>query len=100
MRTQESISQSLVFAQESQKQVLRLNVRRSELTRLVSRKEDDAPCFLRITFEHITLPSWPSWGLVSRFSGGPQSSEILGPEFIMQSGCQQSPWPIRVVDKP
>jgi hypothetical protein len=52
MRTQEPEGESFVFAQKSQQQVLRLYVRRTELTGLVARKEDDAPCFLRVPFKH------------------------------------------------
>src|SRR6202022_1201321 len=61
MRTQEPVDESFVFAQKSQQQVLRLYVRRTELTGLVARKEDDAPGFLRVAFEHISLspPSSP-----------------------------------------
>src|SRR5580658_246882 len=54
MRAQETIRQGLVFAQQSQKQVFGLNIRRAELAGLVPRKEDDAPGFLCIAFEHNT----------------------------------------------
>src|ERR1017187_7961314 len=40
MRTQEPEGESSVFAQKSQQQVLRLYVRRTELTGLVARKEE------------------------------------------------------------
>ena len=53
MRAQEAVGQGLVFAQQSQQQMLGLYVRRAELAGLVAREEDDAPGFLRITFEHI-----------------------------------------------
>src|SRR5450755_487550 len=56
MRTQQPEGESFVFAQKSQQQVLRLYVTRTELTGLVARKEDDAPCFLRVAFEHISPP--------------------------------------------
>src|ERR1017187_7157217 len=56
MRTQEPEGESFVFAQKSQQQVLRLYVRRTELTGLVARKEDDALCFLRVAFEHEPSP--------------------------------------------
>src|SRR2546426_1259996 len=56
MRAQETIGQGFVFAQESQQQVFRLNIRRPELAGLIARKEDDAPGFLRIAFKHIALP--------------------------------------------
>src|SRR6266700_7473507 len=56
MRTQEPEGESFVFAQQSQQQVLRLYVRRTELTALVARKEDDALCFLRVPFKHEPSP--------------------------------------------
>src|SRR2546425_4492207 len=56
MRAQETIGQGFVFAQKPQQQVLGLNVGRAELAGLITRKEDDAPGFLRITFKHIALP--------------------------------------------
>src|SRR5271169_837913 len=56
MRAQEPIRQGLVFAQQSEQQVFGLNIRRAELTGLISRKEDDAPGFLCIAFEHIPIP--------------------------------------------
>src|ERR1035441_8269027 len=56
MRTQETVDDRCVFAQKSQQQVLRLYVRRTELTGLVARKEDDASCFLRVVFEHTSPP--------------------------------------------
>src|SRR6266568_3564105 len=49
---QQSPGQSFIFAQESQQQVLRLNVRRPNLTGLIPREEDHAPCFLSVTFKH------------------------------------------------
>ncbi len=55
MRAQEPIGQGFVFAQKSQQQVLRLNIRRPELAGFIARKKDDAPCFFRITFKHIAL---------------------------------------------
>src|SRR5437588_12774925 len=56
MRTQKPVREGFVFAQKSQKQVLRLNVRRPELAGFVARKKDDAPGFLRIAFKHGALP--------------------------------------------
>src|SRR5215469_15975602 len=53
MRAQEPIGQGLVFAQKSKQKVLGLNIRRPELAGFIAREKDDAPCFLRITFEHI-----------------------------------------------
>jgi hypothetical protein len=56
MGAQETVGQGLIFAQQSEQQVLGLNIRRPELAGLVARKKDDAPGFLRIAFKHITLP--------------------------------------------
>src|SRR5580698_8021452 len=56
VRSQEPVRQGFVFAQEPQKQVLSLDVRRPELAGFVARKENYAPGFLRITFKHIALP--------------------------------------------
>ena len=67
---------SFVFAQKSQQQVLRLYVRRTELTGLVARKEDDAPCFLRVAFEHISP-------LPAKFSGKVSGRAIVGSEQIV-----------------
>ena len=53
---QEPVGQGLIFAQQSEQQVLGLNIRRAELAGLVPRKEDDAPGFLRVAFEHIPIP--------------------------------------------
>src|SRR5438105_5748664 len=56
MGAQESVGQGLVFAKQSQQEMLRLNIRRPELAGFVAREKDDAPGFLRITFKHKTLP--------------------------------------------
>src|SRR5450756_2073158 len=76
MRTQEPVDDSCVFAQKSQQQVLRLYVRRTELTGLVARKEDDASCFLRVAFEHISP-------LPAKFSGKVSGRAIVGSEQIV-----------------
>ncbi len=55
VRTQKAVGQGLIFTQKSQQQVFRLNVRRPELAGFIPRKKDNAPCFLRIAFEHIAL---------------------------------------------
>src|ERR1700733_11343483 len=60
VRTQKSISQGFIFAQEPQQQVLGLYIRRPELACFVARKEDHAPGFLRVTFKHNALPPEPS----------------------------------------
>ena len=52
MGPQETIGQGFVFAQESEKQVLRLDIRRPELAGFVACEKDDAPGFLRIAFKH------------------------------------------------
>ena len=56
MRAQETIGQGLVFAQQSEQQVFGLNIRRAELAGLVPRKENYAPGFFRVAFEHIPIP--------------------------------------------
>src|SRR5215467_12489790 len=59
MIAQKAIGQRLVFTQQAQQQVLRLNVRRAELAGLISGEEDDAPCFLCIPLEHMPSPRCP-----------------------------------------
>src|SRR5271154_689837 len=56
MRAKKTISQRLVFTQQAKQQVFGLNIRRPELAGLIPRKEDHAPGFLRVAFEHITFP--------------------------------------------
>src|SRR5271165_2539155 len=53
---QETIRQGFVFAQESEKQMLSLDVRRPELAGFIACEKDYAPGFLRIAFEHSALP--------------------------------------------
>jgi len=55
MTTQEPEDESFVFAHKSQQQVLGF-YGRTELTGLVTRKEDDAPCYLRVPFKHEPSP--------------------------------------------
>src|SRR4029077_17602208 len=55
MIAQKAVGQRFVFAQQAQQQVLRLNVRRTELAGLVSGEKDYAPCFLCVPLEHMTL---------------------------------------------
>src|ERR1039458_10159547 len=72
IRTQEPLGEkSFVFVQKSQQQVLRLYVRRTGLTGLVARKGDDAPCFLRVAFEHISP-------LPAKFTGKVSGRAIVG----------------------
>ena len=52
MGTQETISQGLVFTQESEQEMLGLYIRRPELAGFVACEKDDAPGFLRIAFKH------------------------------------------------
>src|SRR5256885_1975696 len=52
MRTQKTIRQSLIFAQQPEQEVLGLNVRRTELACLIPGEENDSPGLLRIAFEH------------------------------------------------
>ncbi len=56
VRAQEAVGQRLVLAQQAEQQVLGLDIRRAELAGLIPRKEDHAPCLLRIAFEHQDLP--------------------------------------------
>src|ERR1039457_2893014 len=56
MGAQETIGQGFIFAQESKKQVLGLDVRRPELAGFVACEKDDAPGFLRIAFKHNAFP--------------------------------------------
>src|SRR5580704_4041586 len=70
MRAKEAIGQRFILAQQPKQQVLRLDVRRTELAGFVPREENDATCFFRVAFEHIppgkvltpsrSLPCWPS----------------------------------------
>ena len=53
---QETIGQGFIFAQESEKQVLSLDIGRPELAGFVACEKDDAPGFLRIAFKHNALP--------------------------------------------
>src|SRR5271157_416872 len=77
MGAQEAVGERLVFPQQPQQQVLRLNVRRAELAGLVTRKEDDAPGFLRIAFEHNALPL--------TFPAEPPSARPTEPEPLVYS---------------
>src|ERR1700757_2131169 len=56
MGAQETIGQGLVFAQESEKKVLRLDIGRPELAGFVASEKDNAPGFLRIAFKHNAFP--------------------------------------------
>ncbi len=52
MRAQEPVGERFVFAQQSEQQMLRLDIRASILARLISCKKDYAPSFLCIAFKH------------------------------------------------
>src|SRR4051812_24377286 len=52
---EEAIGESFVLAQETKQQVLRLDVRGTELTRLIAREENHASRFFGIPFEHLIL---------------------------------------------
>jgi hypothetical protein len=56
MGPKEPIRQRLIFPQQTQQQVLRLNVWRTELTGLVAGEEDYAPSLFRVPFKHETSP--------------------------------------------
>src|SRR5258708_39302187 len=69
MGAQETIGQGLVFAQEPEKQMLSLDIRRPELAGFVACEKYDAPRFLRIAFKHNAPapgPSWPGRTLLAR----------------------------------
>ena len=52
MGPKEPIGERLVFAQQAQQQVLRLDVRRTELAGFIAREEDHAPGLFRVPFKH------------------------------------------------
>src|ERR1700730_10577588 len=56
MGTEKFVGERLVFAQQSQQQVLSLDVRRAELAGLIPGEENNAPCLFCIAFEHISPP--------------------------------------------
>src|SRR6266481_3788514 len=55
MRTQESVRQCFIFAQQAQQEVLRFYIRRPELARLIAREEDHASGLFCIPLEHVPL---------------------------------------------
>ena len=57
VRPQKPVRQLLVFSQEPEQQMLRLDIRAAELAGLVSREEDDAPRFFRVALEHSVMGS-------------------------------------------
>src|SRR5690242_5717618 len=59
VRTQKTVGQCLVFPQQTEQQVLRFDIRRAKLAGLVTRKEDYAPRFFRVPFEHVPS-TWES----------------------------------------
>src|SRR5580700_10838678 len=91
MRTQEPEGESFVFAQKSQQQVLRLYVRRTELTGLVARKEDDAPGFLRVAFEHISpLPAKFTVEGVGSCNSGQRADRLCSSFLQLQSSVRSA----------
>jgi hypothetical protein len=62
MRPQKSIRELLIFSEESEQKVFRLDVRASELTRLIPGKEDNATRLFRVTLKHLVMaaPLWRS----------------------------------------
>ncbi len=52
MGPQEPIGERLVFAQQTQQQVLRLDVRRTELAGFIACEENYAPGLFRVPFKH------------------------------------------------
>ena len=90
MRAQETIGQSLVFAQKSQQQVLRLNIGRTELTGLIAREKNDAPGLLCITFKHIALFPSELFSEIGGSGSAPLPREPLA-YVQLQSGGQPPP---------
>src|SRR5947209_19840192 len=82
MRTQKAIGESFVFAQESQQQMLGLDIGRPKLARLIAREEDYPPCLLGISFKHGPSASGASVG-----------AELPGtrpPPFCLQAHSQMA----------
>src|ERR1039458_3264101 len=76
--------------------MLGLDIGRAELAGLIPRKEDHAPCFLRIAFEHTNLPfasssrlAEPASSLLQAFRGSdrpvslPASAQLARPDFAL-----------------
>ena len=57
LAAEKPVSQSLVFPQQTQQQVLRLNVRAAKLAGLVPREEDDPAGLFGVAFEHSVCAS-------------------------------------------
>src|SRR5438477_8621001 len=55
MISQETVGQVLIFADQSQQQMLSFDGRTSKLASFVASEEDDPPCSLSISFEHSRL---------------------------------------------
>ena len=55
MRSQEPVSQRLIFPKQTQQQVLGLDVGAAELARLIPREEYYPACFFRVAFKHRPL---------------------------------------------
>ena len=55
MRTQKAIGQLLIFPQQPEQKMLRLDVRAAKLARLVPREKYDSPGFFRVSLKHLNL---------------------------------------------
>src|ERR1017187_1634736 len=81
MLAKEAVGQRFVFAQQTEQQVLRFNIRRAELAGFISCKKDHAPCFFGVPFKHCISP-------------GPSAPAITGdgkPSPGLASGCTGVP---------
>src|SRR6516162_3635116 len=89
MRAQKAVGQGFVPAQQTQQQVLGLDVRRAELAGLIPRKKDHAPRFFRVPLEHVAL-TWDAPQLTSADEASLSSPRYEPPhirEEALLSGC-------------
>src|SRR5205814_6552530 len=56
LRSEKTVRQRLVLAQQTEKQMLTLDIRRPKLTRFIPRKKDHPPRLLCIAFKHGCSP--------------------------------------------
>src|ERR1700680_910494 len=85
MGAQETIGQGFIFAQESEKQVLSLDIGRPELAGFIACEKDHPPGLLRIAFKHN---AFPLTFLARRTFAGPTcrtTSQLTLIPYIMQS---------------
>src|SRR6266511_1520772 len=59
MVAQESVRQILVFADQTEQQMLGFNSRTAELTGFVASEEDHPPCSFSVSFEHNLCSQMP-----------------------------------------